>query len=64
MPLINCEVNLILTWSKDYAISSAAGETRFKITDIKLYIPVTTLPFQNNAKLLRQLKSGSKRTIN
>ena len=64
IPLINCEVNLILTWSKDCVISSATGETKFKITDTKLYVPVVTLSTQDNAKLLQQLKSGFKRTIN
>ena len=64
MSLINCEVNLILTWSKDCVISYAAGETKFKITDTKLYVPVVTLSTQDNAKLLQQLKSGFKRTIN
>ena len=53
MPLINCEVNLILTWSKDCVISSATGETKFKITDTKLYVPVVTLSTQDNAKLLQ-----------
>ena len=43
MPLINCEVELILTWSKDCVISSTTGETKFKITETKLYIPVVTL---------------------
>ena len=62
--LINCEVNLILTWSKDCVISSATGETKFKITETKLYVPVVTLSTQDNAKLLQQLKSGFKRTIN
>ena len=33
MLLINCEVNLILTWSSTCIISSATGETKFKITD-------------------------------
>ena len=28
--LINCEVNLILTWSPTYVISSATGERKFK----------------------------------
>ena len=51
MPLINCEVNLILTWSPTCIISSATGETKFKIT-------------KDKAKLLQQLKSGFKRTIN
>ena len=36
----------------------------FTIVDIKLYVPVLGLSFQNNAKLLQQLKSGFKRTIN
>ena len=43
MPLINCEVNLELTWSKDCVISSATGETKFTITETKLYVPVVTL---------------------
>ena len=42
MPLINCEIDLILTWSKDCVISSATGATEFKITDIKLYVSVVT----------------------
>ena len=63
MPLINCEVNLILTWSKDCVISFATGGTKFKITETKLYVPVVTLSTDDNAKLLQQLKSGFKRTI-
>ena len=43
MPLINCEVNLELTWSKDCVISTATGETKFAITETKLYVPVVTL---------------------
>ena len=42
MPLISCEINLILTWSEDYVFPSAAGATKFKITDTKLYVPVVT----------------------
>ena len=64
MPLINCEINLILTWSEDFVISSATGATKFKIRHTKLYVPVVTLSTQDNAKLLKQLKSGFKRTIN
>ena len=36
MPLINCKVNFILTWSPTCVISSATGETKFKITETKL----------------------------
>ena len=64
MPLINCEINLILTWSEDCVISSATGATKFKITNTKLCVPAVTLSTQDNAKLLQQLKSGFKRTIN
>ena len=34
------------------------------MTDTKLFVPVVTLSTQDNAKLLQQLKSGFKRTIN
>ena len=40
MPLINCEVNLILTWSKDYVITNSEGEAKFATTETKLYVPV------------------------
>ena len=64
MPLINCEINLILTWSEDCVISSVTGATKFKIRDTKLHFPVITLSTQVNEKLLQQLKSDLKRTIN
>ena len=64
MPLINCEVNLILIWSKDCVITNSTGDGKFAITETKLYVPVVTLSTQDNAKLLQQLKSGFKRTIN
>ena len=50
------EVNLILTWSKDCVISSSEGEAKFAITETKLCAPLITLPTQDNAKLLQQLK--------
>ena len=37
---------------------------KFMITDMKLYVPIVTLSTQDNAKLLQQLKSGFKKTIN
>ena len=64
MPLINCEVNLILTWSKDCVITSSTGEGKFAITETKLYVPVVTLSTKDNEKLLQQLKSRFKKTIN
>ena len=67
MPLINCEVNLILTWSSTCVLISTGSANQaetFAITDTKLYVPVVTLSTQENAKLLHQLKSGFKTVIN
>ena len=67
MPLINCEVNLILTWSSTCVIASvivANQAATFAITDTKLYVPVVTFSTQENTKFLQQLKSGFKRVIN
>ena len=64
MPLINCEIYLILTWSKDCVITNSEGEAKFAINETKLYVLVVTLSTQDNAKLLQQLKSGFKRIIN
>ena len=64
MSLINCEVNLILTWSSICVITNSTGAGTFEITDTKLYVPVVTLSTKENAKLLQQLKSGFKRVIN
>ena len=63
MPWINCKVNLILTQSSTCFITYSIDVGRFKIPDAKLDVPVT-LTNQDNAKLLQQLKSGFKRTIN
>ena len=64
MPLINCEINLILTWFEKCVISSVVGRTNFTITDVKHYVPVVTLSTEDNIKLLKQLESGFKRTNN
>ena len=67
MPLINCEISLILTWSTNCVVVStnvANQNATFEITDAKLYVPVATLSAQDNSKLLQQLKPGFKRVIN
>ena len=64
LPLINCEVNLILTWSSTCLITNSTGAGTFEITDTKLYVPAVALSTKENAKLLQQLKSGFKRVIN
>ena len=51
MPLINCEINLILTWSSNCVITNSTGAGTFETDDTKLYVPVVTLSTQDNAKI-------------
>ena len=48
-PLINCEINLILTGTSTCIIINSTGIGTFAITDTKLYVPVVTLPTQDNS---------------
>ena len=67
MSLINCEVELILTWSGNCVIiyNDVANQVpTFTITETNLYVPIVTLLTQDNEKLLPQIKSGFKRTSN
>ena len=64
MPLINCAINLILTWSLTCVNTNSTDAGTFSITDTKIYLSVVTLSTQDNAKILQQLKSDFKRTIN
>ena len=75
IPLVSCEVELILTWSKNCALADMAVDAdanpavvspiglEFQITDTKLYVPVVTLSTKDDNYFLEQLKSGFKRTI-
>ena len=66
MPLINCEIELILTWSRNCVIIYTDVNDQvstFTITETNLYVPIVTLSTQDNAKLLPQLKSGFRRII-
>ena len=66
MFLINCEVELILTWSADCVIINTNVVNQvptFTTTETNFYIPIVTLSTQDDAKLLPQLKSGFKRKI-
>ena len=66
MSLINCEIELILTWSENCVIihtDVANQKPTFTITETNLYVSVVTLSTRDNAKLLSQSKSSFKRTI-
>ena len=66
MPLINCEGELILTWSANSVIiyNDVANQVpTFEIAETNFYVPVVTLSTQDNSELLPQLKSGFKRIV-
>ena len=63
MPLINCEINIILTWSANCVIVYIIIDTNvtnqgatFAIAEIKLYVIVVTLSTQDNAKIIAVIK--------
>ena len=67
--LINCEVELILTWTKNCVLADMTVANNpptgleFQMTDTKLYVPVVTLSKENDIKLLEKLKSGFRKTF-
>ena len=65
--LINCEIYLQLKWSEKCVLVAGTAANQgpeFKITGTKFYGPVVTWSTQDNVKLLKQLESDFKRTIN
>ena len=67
MILIKCEINLFLTWYAKRIIVTETVDNQilmFTTTDTKIHVLVMTLAAQNNGKLLQQLKTGFKKTIN
>ena len=76
MWLINCKVELKLTWTK-YCVSSVAGaddvdsnvddnvngKNIFTIKDTKLYVPVVALTTRDNQKLSNRFSKGVERSV-
>ena len=65
MRLINCKVELSLTWNENcvLAATSNANNATFNKIDTKLYVPVVTLSTEDRAKLSNQLSKGFKRPV-
>ena len=73
MPSINCKVELSLKWIESCAPTTAEIDTNadatgadsatLEVTDAKLYVPVVTLPADDNVKLVKQLNEIFKRTV-
>ena len=56
-----------MKWTKKCIIVAGTANNQNpkpQMNDSKLYVPIATLSTQENIKLLKQLKSGLKRTIN
>ena len=57
IPLTNCEVEIILTWTKNYVLADMTVANNpptgleFQTKDTKLYVPVVTLSKENDTKL-------------
>ena len=70
MPLKNCKIHLEINWNNNFVMYGADtyaggdnannGETTFKITSTKLYVPIVTLSTKDNVNLTRQLNEGFK----
>ena len=77
LPLINCEIELNLSWSRYCVVSEISRTSRtvpntnlvvyqetsqttsatFQINNGKLYVPVVTLPVNDNIKFFRKYKA-------
>ena len=46
MTLINCEINVILTWSSTYVITKSTGAGSSAMTDTKRFVRIVILCFK------------------
>ena len=63
MPLINCKVELSLTWNSNCGLCTLAWASTFTITDAKLYVAIVTLSTEDSEKLSKLLSKGFTRPV-
>ena len=63
MPLIDCKVELSLTWNPNCVMSTLVGNSTFTITDAKVYVSIVTLSAEKHAVLSKLLSEGFKRPV-
>ena len=63
VPLINCKVQLSLSWDPNCVLSNLVGASTFAITDAKLYVPIVTLWTEDNEILSKILNEGFARPV-
>ena len=62
----NCEIELDLSWTKDYVLIEFHDNVtgiNFMITGTKRYVSVVTLCINDNVKFIENIKQGFKRTV-
>ena len=63
LTLIDCKVELSLSWDPNCVLLNLVGASTFTVTDARLYVPVVTLSIEDNAKLSKLLIEGFKRSV-
>ena len=63
MSLINCKVELSLSWNPNFVQSNLVGAGTFTITDAKLFVPIVTLSTEDNAELSKLLSEEFERPV-
>ena len=63
IPLMKCKVYLELNWIKNCILFSAGDSEKFKITDVKLRVPIITLSPKDNENLTKKLSNGFQRSL-
>ena len=64
--MINCEIELDLSWTKNCVLIEQNNNitgVNFVISSTKLYVPGVTLSINDNIKFLENITQGFKRTI-
>ena len=61
--MINCRVELSLSWNLNCVLSNLVGNLTFTITNAKLYVPIVTLSAEDHAKLSKLISEGFKRPV-
>ena len=63
MSLINCKIELNLTWKKECVLSNQDSAAVFIINDTKMHVPVVTLSKEDNKDFIEQQTRGFQRSI-
>ena len=63
MPLINCKIELNLTWKTECVLSTDNGNALCIINDTNMYVPVVTLSKEDNKDFIEQQNKGFQRSI-